>query len=100
MRNLPFYVVYLLSGRFSPRAAYDSIRFHAWNYMIPFDSIRGNGMKLSYGIISFHAWNCRESHVALDSGRIDTAALIFQKKNRFSSLNQECLMTEVTHGIT
>ena len=28
---------------------YDSIRFHAWNHMIPCDSMHGNGMKLSYG---------------------------------------------------
>ena len=36
------------------------MRFHAWNHMIPFDSMHGNGMKLSYGTIWFHAWNRME----------------------------------------
>ena len=39
---------------------YNSMRFHAWNHLIPCDSMHGNSMKLSYGTMHGIAWKTYE----------------------------------------
>ena len=45
------------------KICYGSTQFHAWNYMLPYDSIHENSLKLLYVVVRFHARNCVESHL-------------------------------------